>query len=78
MMNILALLDYYPYGMQMPGRNFSDGGGYRYGFNGMEKDDEVSGEWNSYTTPFRLYDARIGRWRSIDPVASSIFTIFSF
>ena len=43
--------------------------GYRYGFNGMEKDDEIAGEGNSYTTYFRQYDARLGRWKSIDPEA---------
>ena len=42
---------------------------YRYGFNGMEKDDEVSGSGNSYTTFYRLNDPRIGRWRSVDPKA---------
>jgi RHS repeat-associated protein len=42
-------------------------GNYRYGFNGMEKDDEVKGSGNSYTTYFRQYDPRLGRWLSIDP-----------
>jgi RHS repeat-associated protein len=41
---------------------------YRYGFNGMEKDDEVSGSGNSYDFGARLYDPRIGRWRSPDPI----------
>ena len=41
---------------------------YRYGFNGLEKDDEVKGEGNSYTTEFRQYDSRIGRWLSLDPL----------
>ncbi|MEZ4929190.1 MAG: hypothetical protein R2777_04175 [Chitinophagales bacterium] len=47
--------------MPMPGRSFtlSD---YRFGFNGMEKDDEVSGDGNQYTTEFRQYDPRLGRW----------------
>lgn len=34
----------------------------------MEKDDEVKGNGNSYTTDFRQYDARLGRWLSIDPL----------
>ena len=51
----------------MPGRQFSGIGNYRYGFIGMEKDDEVKGEGNSYTTEFRQYDPRLGRWLSIDP-----------
>jgi hypothetical protein len=34
----------------------------------MEKDDEVSGSGNSYTTEFRQYDPRIARWKSLDPL----------
>jgi RHS repeat-associated protein len=40
--------------------------GYRYGFNGQEKDNEVMGEGNSYGFEYRMYDARIGRWFSTD------------
>ena len=43
---------------------------YRYGFNGMEKDNEVKGEGNSYTTEFRQLDVRLGKWLSVDPLAS--------
>jgi len=50
----------------MPGRhNSSDS--YRYGYQGSEKDDEVKGEGNSYTTQFRQLDPRIGRWLAKDP-----------
>jgi len=41
---------------------------YRYGFNGYEKDDEIKSSGNSYTTAFRQYDPRLGRWLSPDPV----------
>ena len=41
--------------------------GYRFAFNGMEQDDEVSGQGNSNTTHFRQYDSRLGRWFSRDP-----------
>ena len=40
---------------------------YRFGFNGMERTDEVYGAGNEYTTEFRQYDPRLGRWLSIDP-----------
>jgi hypothetical protein len=42
--------------------------GYRYGFNGQEKDNEVMGEGNSYTAEFWNYDARLGRRWNVDPV----------
>jgi RHS repeat-associated protein len=42
-------------------------GNYRFGFNGKEMDDEIAGTGNSYTTHFRQYEARLGRWWSIDP-----------
>jgi len=45
-------------------------GVYRYGFNGMEGDDEIKGQGNSYDFGARMYDARIGRWLSLDPLAS--------
>lgn len=57
--------DYYPFGSGMPGRRFSEGG-YRYGFGGQEKDNEVSGNGNSYTAEFWQYDPRIGRRWNVD------------
>jgi RHS repeat-associated protein len=52
--------------------NCIDGSSYRYGFNGMEKDDEVKGSGNSYTTLYRQYDSRLGRWQSLDPAESEL------
>ncbi|WP_027420459.1 RHS repeat domain-containing protein [Crocinitomix catalasitica] len=67
--DVVQYSDYYPYGMTMPGRNGSISEKYRYAFNGMETDKEVSGSGNSYTTQFRQYDPRLGRWKSLDPLA---------
>ena len=50
----------------MPGRSFAAGSGYRYGFNGMERDLNIGIE--SYTTEHRIFDSRIGRWLSVDPL----------
>ncbi|MFZ4400468.1 MAG: RHS repeat domain-containing protein [Bacteroidales bacterium] len=40
----------------------------RFGFNGKEKDDEIKGTGNSLDFGARIYDPRIGRWLSLDPL----------
>ena len=45
--------------------------GYRFAFNGLEQDNEVKGFGNSYTTEYRIYDSRLGRWLSLDPLADN-------
>jgi len=66
----------YPFGIAcpataglMPGRH-GNSSSYRYGFNGMEKDDNIKGAGNSYDFGARMYDSRLGRWLSIDPKVS--------
>ncbi|WP_353779233.1 RHS repeat-associated core domain-containing protein [Winogradskyella sp. 3972H.M.0a.05] len=44
---------------------------YRYGFQGQEKDDEIKGEGNSLNFTFRMYDPRLGRFMSHDPLFKS-------
>jgi RHS repeat-associated protein len=58
--------DYSPFGVTLDGRTMQ-GDGYRYGFGGLEKTDELKGSGNQYTTLFREYDPRLGRWLSLDP-----------
>ena len=62
--------DYYPFGQELSGRGNTSAGGYRYGFNGKEKDDEAKGGGNSYDFGARIYDPRLGRWLSCDPMAN--------
>jgi RHS repeat-associated protein len=61
----------YPFGQELPGRHFSSPI-YRYGFNGKEKDDEVSpeGDGNDYDFGERIYDSRLGKWFSVDKLAA--------
>jgi RHS repeat-associated protein len=68
---VTSISDYYPFGAPIHGRGYSSET-YRFGFNTQEKDDEIKGEGNSYTTEFRKLDPRLGRWLSIDPKASSM------
>jgi RHS repeat-associated protein len=63
---LLSATDYFPFGMQMPGRVVVEmPEGYRYGFNGMEKENAVNED--GYTTQFRKLDTWSGRWLSLDP-----------
>ena len=59
--------DYYAFGSQMPGRKLSFGN-YRYGFNGKENDNEVKGDGNQQDYGMRIYDPRIARFLSVDPI----------
>jgi RHS repeat-associated protein len=43
-------------------------GGYRYSFNGKEQDPEISGDGNQYDYGFRIYNPRLGRFLSVDPL----------
>jgi len=52
----------------MPGRGTPYQDKYRYGFGGKEKDNEVSGNGNSYDYGARIYNPRLGRWLSLDPL----------
>jgi RHS repeat-associated protein len=56
----------------MPGRKYPAAGGlYRYGFNGKENDNEVKGEGNQQDYGMRIYDPRLMRFLSVDPLANS-------
>ncbi len=68
-MPVSALTYYCTFGSPMPTRTWSDPNAkYKYGFNGMEKGDDIYGSGNEYTSEWRQLDCRLGRWFSIDPV----------
>lgn len=54
----------------MPSRTYQAPGveGYRFGFNGQEQDNEVSGSGNQYDYGFRIYNPRLGKFLSVDPL----------
>jgi len=68
--DVVSATDYAPFGMQMAGRSFDAAGStaYRYGFNGKENDNEVKGEGNQQDYGMRIYDPRLGRFLSTDPI----------
>jgi len=63
----------------MPGRNWTAASaeGYRYGLNGIEKLNEVSGDGNHYTALFGEYDPRLGRRWNLDPKPNPSLSSYS-
>jgi RHS repeat-associated protein len=55
----------HPFGSVMNGRSFSNEN-YRFGFNNQEQDKGL-GEY--YAFEYRIHDARLGRFLSVDPLA---------
>jgi RHS repeat-associated protein len=67
---VVEAREYYPFGMVMPNRKTPAAGNsaYRYGFNGKENDDEAYGDDNQQDYGMRVYDPRLGRFLSVDPL----------
>jgi RHS repeat-associated protein len=57
--------------MIMPGRKYTaPSSSYRYGYNGKENDNEIKGEGNQQDYGMRIYDPRLMRFLSVDPIES--------
>ncbi len=76
---VVSAQDYYPFGMLQVGR-VSNSSGYRFGFNGKENDNEVKGEGNQQDYGMRIYDPRLGRFLSEDPLTKKypFYTPYQF
>ncbi|MEO7311691.1 MAG: RHS repeat-associated core domain-containing protein [Chitinophagaceae bacterium] len=51
--------------MVLPGRKYSTGNQYRYGFNGKENDRNISEGGQDFGA--RIFESRLGRWLACDP-----------
>ena len=61
--------NYMPFGFPTPGRNYFGATTYRFGYQKQEKDDEITGQTGSHLSfEYRIYDSRIGKFLSIDPL----------
>lgn len=78
--DIISANDYYPFGQVMRTRHYPNNGGvngfftrHRYGFNGKEADYEGEiNTLNTYDYGFRIYNPRIARFLSVDPLAHKL------
>jgi len=67
--DVVGYDDYYPFGLQMPGRTYNlslTNDIYKY--SGKELDEENNLDW--YYFGARYYDPAIARWLQVDPLAS--------
>jgi len=64
---LISAQDYYPFGMIMDGRSWNTDK-VKFGFNGKENDNEIAGNNNSLDFGARIYNSRIGKFFSIDPL----------
>lgn len=78
--DVVGANDYYSFGSLMPGRSWSLGDSYRYGFGGHERDNEIKGGGNHLNFGDYGYDPRIGRRWNVDPKATkmSAWSPYSF
>jgi RHS repeat-associated protein len=60
-------INLYPFGAPLPGRTFQSSE-YRFGFNGKEKDDETYGDGNALDFGARVFNSRLGKFLSKDPL----------
>jgi RHS repeat-associated protein len=68
--DMLSGNDYYPFGMLSRVATSYTGTHYRFGFNGEEHLSEVKGWQNQVDYGMRVYDPRIGKFLSVDPLAN--------
>ena len=61
--------DYSPFGVELDGRTVSVG--YRYGFNGKENICDISGDGNVYDLGARVFNSRLGKLISPDPMETN-------
>jgi RHS repeat-associated protein len=77
--DVVNAQDYYPFGMLQPGRTYSANVSYRYGFNGKENDNDVGkGDGNQQDYGMRIYDPRVGRFLSVDPLGKDYPELTSY
>ena len=56
------------FGMNIKARGFENFTSYKYSFSGKENDKEISGSGNNLDFGARIYDSRLGKFLSVDPL----------
>jgi len=64
------------FGSSIITRSFSAGSGFRFGFNGKEKENNIV--FNEYTFEFRIYNSGLAIFLGIDPLAQKYHMISNY
>ncbi len=82
------VFNYYAFGMLIPGFFSNSDPDYRFGFNGMLRDDDVrdknapisaeEGRGNSYDFGARVLNPRVGSWLSLDPLRAKYPSVSAY
>ncbi|MCU0423974.1 MAG: hypothetical protein MUC81_14320, partial [Bacteroidia bacterium] len=56
--------------LMQPGVEYEEVRGYRFGYNGAENDIEINVDYTVYAFEARIYDSRLGRFFSVDPLTA--------
>ena len=78
-LEILEENNYYPFGLKHKGYNDvvnSTNIAQKYKYNGKELNDELGLDWYDYGA--RNYDASLGRWMNVDPLAENYYDKSSY
>lgn len=65
--NNFCASNYHPFGMMIEERSTTYQP-YRFGFQGQEQDNILKGDGNSISFSYRIYDTRLGKFLSVDPL----------
>ena len=64
-LTLLSYADYYPFGSEMPGRQFVSGDEYNHKYQGQFTEHEEEVNWEAFE--LRNWDGRLARWTTTDP-----------
>ena len=77
--DLKSYYNYYAFGMLQPNRHYTLAEEYKFGFNGMIMDNEITGGTGEhYDFGARIYSSRLGRWLSIDNISQADISDYSY